>query len=474
MRREKRRLENSKKNAFRSQSTTAVYKAISADSTRTKRRRAEENRAGKQLVPSQFTEFMGNLSTNLSAPIPRCFTTPQEMIMDIQHAIESQDIGKAAGPDGIHVEMLQVAPRLSAQLLFTMWSTFGRLAYVPNKWHEGLLIPIFKAGHQQDPSCYRPICLISHLRKIIEKAITVQIHKHFKPSGTQHGFRKDTGIDDALLLAQHATSTLSKHVAVLDLQKAYDRVNRNRLLYLCQKIFPENLLAMIQCLLQTNTVQTIGDPTKNTAQITRGVPQGSVLSPDLFNIYIDPLALALMQISHEEQNNSDKDENHALFADDTILYANSMALLQQQLDCCQQWAEQNDMQWHTSKSCAILQSTPQHIQPSLYSTPLPCKTNAKYLGVTLTKEGLSSRMHVERTKNARKKDLPATQCKHSKPRLAPQTSSLRLRDVYSISIPLRNPACTLEQSAPRQRHGAPDTTIPKYPTRPPHPDQTAN
>ena len=77
-------------------------------------------------------------------------------------------------------------------------------------------------------------------------------------------------------------------------------------------------------------------------------------------------------------------------------------------------------------------------------------------------------------KECQEKDLPATQRKHSKPRLALQTGSLRLRDVYSISIPLRNPACTLEQSAPRQRHGAPDTTIPKYPTRPPHPDQTAN
>lgn len=79
-----------------------------------------------------------------------------------------------------------------------------------------------------------------------------------------------------------------KHMVVLDLEKAYDRVDRRKLLHIAAKWLPNRLLSMVRCFLPLS-IRTKGDPTKLEVQVTRGLPQGAPSSPALFNMYLDAL-----------------------------------------------------------------------------------------------------------------------------------------------------------------------------------------
>ena len=82
----------------------------------------------------------------------------------------------------------------------TMWSTVGRLQVYPTQWSRGTLIPIHKnQGSESEPANFRPVCLLSHMRKAIETALAIQITQEFTPHPTQFGFRTDQSIDSALL-----------------------------------------------------------------------------------------------------------------------------------------------------------------------------------------------------------------------------------------------------------------------------------
>lgn len=131
---------------------------------------------------------------------------------------------KAIGVDNVHAEMLQTAPALFARALSKLWEVVGTTLMVPKSWTTGVLVPLHKHGPLSDPAFYRPLCMLLHVRKILEKAVMAEIEQALGKDRMQYGFQKNLNTpQSALDIAAVVEEEIGQLLAVLDLAKAYDR-----------------------------------------------------------------------------------------------------------------------------------------------------------------------------------------------------------------------------------------------------------
>ncbi|EYB81592.1 hypothetical protein Y032_0378g284 [Ancylostoma ceylanicum] len=168
---------------------------------------------------------------------------------------------------------------------------------IPAKWKHALVTPIPKKPPFDLADNYRPISITSIFSRLFEKILKERIVNHLEAhkiiSPSQHGFQKGRSTETAMLSAlNHWTSTLDDKkpldVVYFDFAKAFDKVSHELLLLKLAKIgIHEQIISWLKCFLTERTFQVcINDTLSSIRRISSGVPQGGVLSPILFNIYI--------------------------------------------------------------------------------------------------------------------------------------------------------------------------------------------
>ena len=219
------------------------------------------------------------------------------------------------------------------------------------------LVPIFKKGSKSDASNYRPISLTAVLCKLCEhilhSTIITHLANHKILSDAQHGFRKRRSCDTQLLLALNdfargLEDKSQTDIIFLDFAKALDKVSHQRLL---KKTYYYGIcghtLKWIESFLDNRSQQVVIDGHFSIdTKIKSGVPQGSVLGPLLFLIYINDLPNCVL------------DSVCRLFADDCILFQRIRSChdsnkLQADLDQLKKWENIWLMEFHTSK-CQVI------------------------------------------------------------------------------------------------------------------------
>ena len=178
---------------------------------------------------------------------------------------------------------------------------------------------IFKKGDRLQPINYRPISLASITCKMLEHIITSNIMQHLDKHNilhdAQHGFRKHRSTETQLIqlidnLAHNIDNRIQTDAILLDFQKAFDKVPHQRLLYkLAYYGISPQAHNWVQSFLNRTQQVLLEGNMSSPINVTSGVPQGSVLGPLLFLIYINDLPDYI-------QNNS----TVKMFADDTIIY----------------------------------------------------------------------------------------------------------------------------------------------------------
>lgn len=226
---------------------------------------------------------------------------------------------KAPGLDNIPNILLKKLPDAGYEFLATIFNSCLKIGYFPRLWKKSKIIPILKPG--KDPtisSSYRPISLLSTLCKLLEYIIHNRISSFIDENNIlineQFGFRRQHSTVHQIHRIMNYIKTNRSHkkstgMILIDLERAFDTVWINGLLH---KLYSYNcpmfIIKILQSYLKNRQFQvSILNAYSSFFDIPAGVPQGSVLSPILFNLYI---------------NDIPKDPNCeiALFADDTAIY----------------------------------------------------------------------------------------------------------------------------------------------------------
>lgn len=324
-------------------------------------------------------------------------------VAGVQKLLEGLQPHKAAGPDEVHARVLKELNTRLAPVLCDLFQRSLDSGTVPDDWREANIAPVFKKGEKYRASNYRPISLTSIACKLLEHIIASSMMKHLEGNlilyDLQHGFRASRSCETQLLslyndLASSRHRKVQTDLIIMDFAKAFDKVSHKRLaIKLHHYGIRGTNLKWIENFLSDRTQRVLVEGMQSdSAPVTSGVPQGTVLGPILFLVFINDLPEWA------------KHSKIRLFADDCIIQKEIRSdqdclLLQQDIDSIGRWEREWLMEFNPSK-CQTL-TIPTNSTPILHDYRLhdsilerPPENATQYLGITIQAD-LKWNQHIQ-------------------------------------------------------------------------------
>ena len=312
-----------------------------------------------------------------------------------------------AGPDDIHYQILKHLPSDALETLLNIMNEIWRTGKFPEDWHKAVIIPIPKPGKDKtEATNYRPIALTSCICKTMERMINDRLVWFLESnnliSGNQASFRKNYSTNDHLVrlesFIRDAFIKKEHCVAIFFyLEKAYDTTWKYGIIKDLHSIGLRGRLPnFISNFLSDRSFNVrIGSTLSDTFEQEQGVPQGSILSPTLFNIKINNIVKCV------------NDTDSSLYVDDFGIFYKSKNMeniefrLQRCLNKVETWATENGFKFSKTKTQCVhfCQLRGLHPDPvlNIYGSPIPVVEEAKFLGLLFDKK-LSFIPHIKALK----------------------------------------------------------------------------
>lgn len=277
-----------------------------------------------QIPDKYFDEPLDSLTVNISV---------------VEKVLKELDAGKSMGPDKLNPLLLKSMSKVFAMPLTLIFQESARSGKIPAVWKDARVTPLFKKGQKSSPSNYRPVSLTSIVCKCMEIIVRTSVIEHLVKnnliSDAQFGFRNGRScilqlIDVMEEWSNYVECDENWDTIYLDFAKAFDSVPHQRLLHKVSAYgIRGKLLSWIKDFLtDRRQYVSVKGESSSWQNVISGVPQGSVLGPILFIIYINDLP--------EIVSSTVK-----FFADDTKLYNkdSNSDILQQDLDALFVWSK---------------------------------------------------------------------------------------------------------------------------------------
>lgn len=345
-------------------------------------------------VNSAFCSVFTNEPNNELPDFPHFAFPPMPKIEfnseGIVKVINQLKNSSSCGIDGINAKILKNTKHVCSSILSIIFQQSPDTGEVPLDWRVGKVIPVFKKGDRSFAGYYRPISLTSVCSKIMEHVIFSHVAtflssvNFFHPN--QHGFRKDHSCETQLTLFLHDIHLhMDRNIPIdtlfLDFEKAFDKVPHSRLLQKTSRLnLHRHVFNWIKAFL-TNRKQFVhvNDHSSDLSHVLSSVPQGIVLGPLLFLIYINDIPLSV-------------ESNIRLFADDCVLYRpinnpTDVSSLQHDLSRIQQWCTTWLMSLNAKKTLLISFHRRRNHTPATYTINnchIAATDSIKYLRVHLS------------------------------------------------------------------------------------------
>jgi len=266
---------------------------------------------------------------------------PEILCEEVQYAIKQLHNGKAAGPDSVYGEVLKLLDDGGIKLLTKLFNMVYAGGEIPKEWLKSYFIALPKKTNAKECADFRTISLMSHVLKaylkVILRRIYTQCDEHI--SAEQFGFRKGLGTRDALfglqvLVQRSLDMNKDVYACFIDFEKAFDKVQHSKMLKALQDagIEGSNIRAIASLYWQQVASVLIDSEETIEINIKRGVRQGCVLSPTLFNLYSEKIMTEALNEAAEGIVINGQLINNLRYADDTVLIASTAGELQVLLD----------------------------------------------------------------------------------------------------------------------------------------------
>lgn len=339
----------------------------------------------------------------LSQPLTH-MASPPFTLDDVKSVCSRVRLKTALGPDNISPYFLRHGgPALHSALFLFFSICFGH-GFIPSAFVNANVVTLYKGdGSVNDPNNYRPIAITSVVMRVWERLIQPTLLDVMESAGIpaphQFGFTKQRSTHDAIFRLLATLVDSFEHVGqsnpfipvvFVDIAKAYDRVWINGLLYKLHAIgIKGHLLHFFRAFLLNRTIQVVhSGHTSSTVSLTAGVPQGSVLAPFLFIIYIHSISAGIP-----------RSICMSLFADDIALFPTvsgtaGLAPLQRALDVMSSYASCWKITYSSRKTNVVFFRPPRSEERrrgappprhtlTLTSFPITTTDSYTYLGITL-------------------------------------------------------------------------------------------
>jgi hypothetical protein len=354
-----------------------------------------------------FSDYFSNVATKLQSDIPDSNCDPMDYLacsninsiyFSPVDVVEVENIilhlkNSSYGLNVIPTKIVKLISVIVSEIICNLINDSLSSGIFPQSLKRATIIPLFKSGDSSDINNYRPISTLPMLSKILEKCIYVRMSGFFDKfniiNSDQFGFQKGKSTAEAIsnfVEYVYRELNLRKHVfsVFIDYRKAFDTVSHNILL---KKLYRYGIrgipLKLISSYLSNREqLVKIGNLKSQVRTVKCGVPQGSVLGPMLFLLYINDLPLI---------SNSSK---FTLFADDTTLsysnidYSVAVRNTNEQLTLLYNWTISNKLSLNASKTYAVLFTnrindvcTP--LLLNICDGPVLLNDHVKYLGMNI-------------------------------------------------------------------------------------------
>lgn len=326
-------------------------------------------------------------------------------LSELELAISKLKLRKSPGADGISNEMIKNLGTMAKAKLLQIFNNCWTLGSVPQAWREAIMIPLLKSGKDSsNASNYRPISLTSCLCKTMERIINHRLQWYIESENIlmpqQAGFRQCYSTEDqTTYLSQEIEDAFQEKKLVLaawiDLKKAFDKVWKEGLLKKLRNYKVNGrMYKWVKAYLHNRRARVQIDGLKSKKVLLRhGVPQGGVLSPTLFLIFINDL---VAELPHGIKV--------AMYADDLVLWSTnehaSVATrsLQRAVDALAAWANRWCVSINTDKcSTTLFTLSPKQKAGVIQINGIPIREDKEptYLGVTFD-DKLTWRKHINK------------------------------------------------------------------------------
>lgn len=329
--------------------------------------------------------------------------TVEVTVLEIKRLLERMDERKAQGPDEIAAKILKECKEELAGHIHAIIEKSLAEGRVPKDWKRADIVPIHKGGNIEDPTNYRPVSLTSVVAKLCERVIKEKWTKHLEDNNLlnsgQFGFRRGRSCATNLICFYSRVIDIIQErdgwadCVYLDLKKAFDKVPHGRLLKKLEKIggIQGSILKWMEDFLVGREMRVvIRDKKSPWGKVTSGVPQGSVLAPIMFAIYVNDL-------------NEGVNSYMNLFADDAKLLRSVQGeedciLLQRDLERIWEWSQKWEMDFNVKK-CSVMEfgKSKKRItwEYKMGNDVIKRTTSEKDLGVTIS-NNLSPEKHINK------------------------------------------------------------------------------